>query len=114
MTCIGRVTVVSKNDYRRAELKIPRKSPDGVQIVQGQNSKCTKAQWYSQDTPLISMHTTRDKSMHDRRRRIWSPAFSDKALRGYESRLQKYNDMFIKQMNELGGMSVCAPSKTSS
>lgn len=82
--------------------------PDGVQIVQGQNSKCTKAQWYSQDTPLISMHTTRDKAMHDRRRRIWSPAFSDKALRGYESRVQKYNDMFIKQMDGLAGMSVSA------
>jgi tryprostatin B 6-hydroxylase len=82
--------------------------PDGVQIVQGLNSKCTKAQWYSQDTPLISMHTTRDKATHDRRRRIWSPAFSDKALRGYESRVQRYNDMFIKQMDELAGMSVSA------
>ena len=82
--------------------------PDSVQIVQGQNSKCTKAQWYSQDTPLISIHTTRDRAMHDRRRRIWSPAFSDKALRGYESRVQKYNDMFIQQMDGLAGMSVSA------
>jgi hypothetical protein len=83
--------------------------PDGVQIIQGQNSKCTKAPWYSQDTPLISMHTTRDKAMHDRRRRIWSPAFSDKALRGYESRVQKYNDMLIKRMDALAGRNVSAP-----
>jgi hypothetical protein len=93
----GKIVRIGPNDLSVSD-------PDGVQIVQGQNSKCTKAQWYSQDTPLISMHTTRDKAMHDRRRRIWSPAFSDKALRGYESRVQKYNDMFIKQMDALAGM----------
>src|SRR4051812_42208218 len=52
--------------------------------------------------PSTSMHTTRDRSVHDRRRRIWSPAFSDKALRGYENRIQKYNDLLIKQISAFG------------
>lgn len=74
--------------------------PAAIQVVLGQNSKCSKAQWYSQDVPLISMHTTRDRAQHDRRRRILSPAFSDKALRGYENRIQKYNDLLINQISE--------------
>lgn len=74
--------------------------PLGVQLVLGPNSKCTKAQWYSVDVPLISMHTTRDRAAHDRRRRIWSPAFSDKALRGYEPRIQKYNDLLVQRITE--------------
>jgi cytochrome P450 len=53
------------------------------------------------------MHTTRDKAIHDRRRRIWSPAFSDKALRGYENRVQKYNDLLIKQISAFSGMILC-------
>ncbi len=72
--------------------------PDGVQVVSGGNSKCTKAQWYSQDSPLTSMHTTRDRATHDRRRRVWAPAFSDRALRGYETRIQKYNQLMLDQI----------------
>lgn len=62
--------------------------PDGVEVIAGIKSKCTKAQWYAQDVPLISMHTCRDRAQHDRRRRIWSPAFSDKALRGTKTVLR--------------------------
>lgn len=49
------------------------------------------------------MHTSRNRPMHDKRRRIWSPAFSDKALRGYEKRVQKYNDLLIKQISAFSG-----------
>ena len=80
--------------------------PDGVEVISGVKSKCSKAQWYSQDVPLTSMHTTRDRAQHDRRRRIWSPAFSDKALRGYEIRVQRYNDLLIKKLEESSGMCV--------
>ena len=79
--------------------------PDGHEVTLGVKSKCTKAQWYSNDTPMISMHTTRDKAFHDRRRRIWSPAFSDKALRGYENRMKKYNDLLLKHIDENVGKS---------
>lgn len=77
--------------------------PDGVEAMSGQRTKCIKAPWYSQDQPLISMHTCRDRAQHDRRRRIWSPAFSDKALRGYEHRVQGYNDLLIKKLDESNG-----------
>ena len=69
----------------------------------GVKSKCIKAQWYSNDWPLMSMHTTRDKGMHDRRRRIWSPAFSEKALRGYENRIGRYNELLLKHIEENEG-----------
>ena len=78
--------------------------PDGVEVISGVKSRCSKAQWYSQDVPLTSMHTTRDRAQHDRRRRIWSPAFSDKALRGYEVRVQKYNDLLIGRLEESNGI----------
>lgn len=72
--------------------------PDGIQVVFGAQTKCTKASWYDGDYPLQSMHTTRDKKLHDKRRRIWAPAFSDKALRGYESRIEVYNELLIKKI----------------
>lgn len=77
--------------------------PDGVQVTSGQHSTCIKAAWYDMDYPLISLHTDRNRASHDRRRRIWSPAFSDKALRGYEIRIQKYNDMLMQHLDRLSG-----------
>ncbi|OAG40198.1 hypothetical protein AYO21_05481 [Fonsecaea monophora] len=77
--------------------------PDGVEVINGVKSKCTKSAWYGQDLPFISMHTCRDRAQHDRRRRIWSPAFSDKALRGYENRVQKYNDLLLRKVEESKG-----------
>lgn len=44
--------------------------------------------------------------MHDRRRRIWSPAFSDKALRGYETRLKPYSTLLAEQLKAFGGKAV--------
>jgi len=77
--------------------------PAGTQIISGPQSKCIKGQWYDGDYPLESMHTTRDKAHHDRRRRVWAPAFSDKALRGYETRIKVYNDLLVKQINSFSG-----------
>lgn len=74
-----------------------------VEVISAPNSKCTKAPWYDQDWPRSSLHTTRDKGLHDRRRRVWAPAFSDKALRGYESRVQNLNDMLISKLTDTKG-----------
>lgn len=52
------------------------------------------------------MHSTRSRADHDARRRIWSGAFSDKALRGYEERVQKYNKALIKQINSFSGQPI--------
>ncbi|ETN43117.1 uncharacterized protein HMPREF1541_02275 [Cyphellophora europaea CBS 101466] len=74
--------------------------PNAVAVISRADSKCSKAPWYANDTPLISMHTTRDRQQHDRRRKVWSPAFSPSALRGYETRVQKYNDQLIDGLAE--------------
>ena len=55
----------------------------GVQALYGQESACRKGSWYDEDWPRSSLHTTRNHDWHNQRRRIWSPAFSDKALRAY-------------------------------
>lgn len=58
---------------------------------------------YDADAPLTSMHTSRDRPTHDRRRRLWSPAFSDKALRGYEQRVKGYADALMECINNYKG-----------
>jgi tryprostatin B 6-hydroxylase len=37
---------------------------------------------------------------------VWSPAFSDKALRGYETRIATYNDALFRQLSETDGKPV--------
>ncbi|KAE8036859.1 hypothetical protein FH972_009492 [Carpinus fangiana] len=80
--------------------------PEGVKVVYGLGSKCSKAAWYDNDAPLTSMHTSRNRVMHDRRRRVWSPAFSDKALRGYEERIKPYGQKLVDQLSAFGGKPV--------
>ncbi|QDS68051.1 hypothetical protein FKW77_009742 [Venturia effusa] len=76
---------------------------DFVQPIYGMGTKCTKAAWYDNEIPLNSMHTTRSKAVHDKRRRIWSPAFSEKALRGYEKRLEPFADSLLERLEGFGG-----------
>ncbi|KAK5082012.1 hypothetical protein LTR05_007154 [Lithohypha guttulata] len=99
------------NDHQKYNTKFLRIGPNdlsvvdvrAVQIVSAADSKCVKSPWYQNDYPLISLHTTRDRAMHDRRRRVWAPAFSDKALRGYEQRVQRLNDLLITKLDESKG-----------
>ncbi|KAL3464660.1 cytochrome P450 [Aspergillus heterothallicus] len=79
---------------------------DVVRVALGPQSKCIKAQWYTLELPAASMHTTRSRAEHDRRRRVWSPAFSDKALRGYEHRIEGYNQALMQQLEGLSGKSI--------
>ena len=66
------------------------------------NTKFRKSEWYDNSKPFDSMHTTRDKALHDRRRRMWAPAFSDKALREYEPKVKMFNDKLIERVREHG------------
>ncbi|KAK5108900.1 hypothetical protein LTR62_007702 [Meristemomyces frigidus] len=78
--------------------------PDVMEVAFGQQAKASKAEWYDGPSPYDSMHTTRDKATHDRRRRTWAPGFSDKALRGYEDKVQMFNDKLVTRVREhLGG-----------
>ena len=52
------------------------------------------------------MHTSRDRPMHDKRRRIWSPAFSDKSLRNYEQRVKPYADQLLQRIEAARGKPV--------
>lgn len=53
-------------------------SPDALTAVLDLGSKCTKTGWYDVLKPLIALKTTRDKGLHDRKRRIWNRGFSKK------------------------------------
>ena len=72
--------------------------PKAVNAIYGVGSMCTKAAWYDITWPMLSMQTLRTKALHDQRRHIWSPAFSDKALRGYEERIRKHRNKLIDQI----------------
>jgi len=80
--------------------------PKGVSLVYGGGSKCTKASWYDLTKPMISLQTFREKSQHDERRRVWSAAFGDKALRGYEQRLQVYRNKLMDHIMSSNGEAV--------
>ena len=70
--------------------------PHGPNAVYGRGSNCTKADWYDLTLPMTSMQTTRKRSEHDKRRRIWGGAFNDTILRGYEERIAICQDQLIK------------------
>jgi tryprostatin B 6-hydroxylase len=80
--------------------------PNAVNLIYGPNSKCRKAISYDIDKPMVSLHTDRNREAHDRRRRIWSPAFSDKALRDYEKRMEPYADVLRDRIEETKGQPV--------
>ena len=61
--------------------------PAAITAIYGRGSPCTKAAWYDLTNPMTSLQTHRSREVHDKRRRIWSAAFSDAAVRGYEQRI---------------------------
>lgn len=77
---------------------------DCVQVVSSAQSKCTKSAWYDMGYPSTSLQVTRDPKVHSQRRRVWSKAFSESALRDYETRIQMYNDELLGQIAKNEGM----------
>ncbi|KAK5121698.1 hypothetical protein LTR85_004870 [Meristemomyces frigidus] len=71
-----------------------------METTYGLHSKVTKSAWYDGDAPLTSMHTSRSKALHDKRRKVWAPAFSDKALREYETKVDAFNDKIVQRFAE--------------
>ncbi|EUC44426.1 hypothetical protein COCMIDRAFT_98257 [Bipolaris oryzae ATCC 44560] len=69
--------------------------PKAVQAIYGHQSQCSKADWYDLTLPMVSMQTTRNRSLHDQRRRIWSQAFGEKSMRGYERRMSVFQEQLI-------------------
>jgi tryprostatin B 6-hydroxylase len=77
--------------------------PKGVQAVYGAGTPCIKGDAYDVTHPVVSLHSYRDRQLHDNRRRAWSAAFGDTALRGYEKRIRKYRDMLISTFTATEG-----------
>ncbi|KAK5736331.1 hypothetical protein LTR17_007495 [Elasticomyces elasticus] len=80
--------------------------PEGMEITYGVHATATKAAFYDGDKPLTSMQTARGKDLHDRRRKIWAPAFSDRAVRAYETTIHSLNDKIVKRFAEFAGTPV--------
>ena len=80
--------------------------PKATSAIYGRGSRCVKAEWYDLTLPMISMQTTRNRPEHDKRRRIWAPAFNDTMLHGYEKRIAIYQDQLITHISDLGGKPV--------
>ena len=55
--------------------------PEILPAIDGPGTWCTKAVWYDLLLPELAVNTTRDKSMHDQRRRVWDHGFSTKGLK---------------------------------
>ncbi|KAK2778748.1 hypothetical protein FQN52_005483 [Onygenales sp. PD_12] len=77
--------------------------PDAVNKIYGPGSKCIKGPWYDGTLPMTSVHQTRSKAVHDRRRKAWDRGFSAQSLRNYEPRVAKYTDDLAKQIKKFSG-----------
>ncbi|KAH7073023.1 cytochrome P450 monooxygenase-like protein [Paraphoma chrysanthemicola] len=78
-------------------------SPAGVQAIQGVRSSCTKSAWYDMSRPIVSLQQVRDKSIHDKRRRIWDHGFAAGSLRVYEDRIMAHASTLLSQLRAQGG-----------
>lgn len=72
-----------------------------------QKSGVTKAGWYDFDWPARSLLSERTFHGHQKRRRMWSPAFSDKAMRQYETKVSEFNDKFMRRIDQRHSSESC-------
>ncbi|EGU79236.1 hypothetical protein FOXB_10267 [Fusarium oxysporum f. sp. conglutinans Fo5176] len=95
-------------DLHRTYGDIVRVGPSALSIldakvfnaIHANNSPCRKGPWYNIEQPAISLHMSRDKNDHSRRRRAWDRAFSSKALRDYEPRVAKYTSQLLDRLEQ--------------
>ena len=92
----GRIVRIGSNDLSITD-------PNIMETAYGRNSEVTKGWWYDGDKPLSSMHTTRSRQLHDKRRKVWAPAFSEKAIKDYETRITGLEEMLVSKIEENKG-----------
>lgn len=68
--------------------------------INGPGSTCTKAPFYDLLLPRTSIITTRNKTFHDQRRRIWDHGFSAKALDQYEPQVDHYISLLTDAISQ--------------
>ncbi|KAH7140458.1 benzoate 4-monooxygenase cytochrome P450 [Dactylonectria estremocensis] len=96
-------------DLHRTYGDVVRVGPSELSVVSARafhaihsnNSPCVKGPWYNIEQPTISLHVTRDREDHSRRRRTWDKAFSTK---DYEPRVAKYTNQLLGRIEETQGM----------
>ncbi|KAF5968954.1 cytochrome P-450 monooxygenase [Fusarium bulbicola] len=64
--------------------------------------KFIKSDWYESSGDHLGIVCVRDPAQHSRQRKYLSHAFSAKSLRGQETLIHSYVDMFIGQLRKLG------------
>ncbi|KAI1387694.1 cytochrome P450 [Hypoxylon trugodes] len=80
--------------------------PEGLEILHGPQSTCSKADWYDVLWPHVALNSIRDKPEHDMRRKTWNPSFSKEALSDYDVAYQKHNIRFEGVIREHNGQKV--------
>ncbi|KAK4206628.1 L-ornithine-N5-monooxygenase [Rhypophila decipiens] len=81
---------------------------EAVNLIQGFGTGCGKGEGYDLHWPNTSLQAMRSKEQHTVRRRVWSQGFSDKAIRGYEMRIRKYQDQLVNAFLESKGQPIDA------
>ncbi|KAH7326308.1 cytochrome P450 [Stachybotrys elegans] len=66
--------------------------PNFFNAVDGPRTECTKSEWYDILWPESSLLTTRDRGLHDARRRDWKVGFSPQALSNHFQKMLKHLD----------------------
>lgn len=87
---------------RRGANELSIVDPDFVEPAYSNQSNVAKGSWYDMEQPPALL-AERVRAQHDRRRKHWIPAFSDRALREYEPKITTFNDKFIARLGELDG-----------
>jgi tryprostatin B 6-hydroxylase len=77
-----------------------------VTVIHGPDSTCRKADWYDNLKPLTAVNTSRVRSVHDKRRKIWDMGFSQKALDAYEPRVLHYAEQLATALTASEGKPV--------
>jgi hypothetical protein len=73
--------------------------PDAILAVLGSSSKCTRAAWYGMAHPIRAIFHTRSKVEHEKRRQVWAPGLSTKALRAYQPRMESNIASLVQQID---------------
>lgn len=68
---------------------------DAIKGIHGPASVCLKGPFYDHSYPHRSLHTTRDKALHAKRRRVWDKSIAGTMPYTDESRTQSLRNRFI-------------------
>ncbi|KAI1270202.1 cytochrome P450 [Xylariaceae sp. FL1019] len=66
--------------------------PEVFMVTDGPKTDCVKSEWYDLLFPESSLLTTRDRALHDERRRDWKVCFSPQALTHHFAKTLKHLD----------------------